>query len=381
MTSAALADACLAWLARAGVTDVVAAPGSRNAPLLLALWAAQGSGGPRLHTRIDERTAGFLALGLTKSGARTAVVTTSGTAVANLHPAVLEAAHSGIPLVVLSADRPARLRGTGANQTTDQVGIFSPFVTTYDIASEADLLAASPAAEGPLHLNVQARRAPGAGGSCAPRTYRIRRGTGRFTTRMDGAWRAGAAVARAPHGRGGRRRRRPACAAGSPRRPGGRCWPSRAAARARATTRCAPTGCCSGPPWASGSSGWWSSGGPRCPGRSPASWSGTTWRCSSSRAPACGRPLRRARSRSARRPGPASRTTRPGSPPGATRTGRWPAGWTACSRSSPPSRRTTSRAPRTPPSPPAGCWWSGRPVRSATSTWWRAPRPSGAGAR
>lgn len=171
MTATALADACLAWLARAGVTDVVAAPGSRNAPLLLALWAAQGSGGPRLHTRIDERTAGFLALGLTKSGARAAVVTTSGTAVANLHPAVLEAAHSGIALVVLSADRPARLRGTGANQTTDQVGIFSPFVTTYDIASEADLLAVSPAAEGPLHLNVQldAPLVPEAPRGAAPR--------------------------------------------------------------------------------------------------------------------------------------------------------------------------------------------------------------------
>lgn len=155
MSSAALAEACLAWLARAGVSDVVAAPGSRNAPLLLALWAAQEAGGPRLHTRIDERTAGFLALGLTTSGARAAVVTTSGTAVANLHPAVLEAAHSGVPLVVLSADRPARLRGTGANQTTDQVGIFSPFVATHDIASPADLASLDPDVEAPLHLNVQ----------------------------------------------------------------------------------------------------------------------------------------------------------------------------------------------------------------------------------
>ncbi|MEV5003402.1 2-succinyl-5-enolpyruvyl-6-hydroxy-3-cyclohexene-1-carboxylic-acid synthase [Nocardioides sp. LML1-1-1.1] len=155
MTAADLAAACLTWLRRAGVSEVVVAPGSRNAPLLLALWAAEQAGGPRLHTRIDERTAGFLALGLTKSGARAAVVTTSGTAIANLHPAVLEAAHAGIPLVVLSADRPARLRGTGANQTTDQVGIFSPFVSTYDLASEADLLAVSPDAEGPLHLNLQ----------------------------------------------------------------------------------------------------------------------------------------------------------------------------------------------------------------------------------
>lgn len=154
-TSAALADACLAWLGRAGVTDVVVAPGSRNAPLLLALWSAAQAGGPRLHTRIDERTAGFLALGLTKSGARAAVVTTSGTAVANVHPAVLEAVHSGLDLVVVSADRPARLRGTGANQTTDQVGIFSPFVTTHDVASVAALDAVPVAAVGPVHLNLQ----------------------------------------------------------------------------------------------------------------------------------------------------------------------------------------------------------------------------------
>lgn len=154
-SSAALAEACVAWLARAGVTEVVVAPGSRNAPLLFALWSAARAGGPRLHTRIDERTAGFLALGLTKSGARAAVVTTSGTAVANLHPAVLEAVHSGIDLVVVSADRPARLRGTGANQTTDQVGIFSPFVTTHDIASVAALDAVPVAAAGPVHLNLQ----------------------------------------------------------------------------------------------------------------------------------------------------------------------------------------------------------------------------------
>ncbi|QSR24654.1 2-succinyl-5-enolpyruvyl-6-hydroxy-3-cyclohexene-1-carboxylic-acid synthase [Nocardioides aromaticivorans] len=154
-SAAALAEACVAWLARAGVTDVVLAPGSRNAPLLLALWSAAPAGGPRLHTRIDERTAGFLALGLTKSGARAAVVTTSGTAVANLHPAVLEAVHSGIDLVVVSADRPARLRGTGANQTTDQVGIFSPFVTTHDLAAVAALDAVPVTAAGPLHLNLQ----------------------------------------------------------------------------------------------------------------------------------------------------------------------------------------------------------------------------------
>lgn len=123
-------------LAAHGVTDVVLSPGSRSAPLAHALAAAASAvpppGAPHLalHVRIDERSAGFLALGLAKAAVATgvpravAVVTTSGTAVANLHPAVLEAHHSGLPLVVLSADRPHELRGTGANQTTDQVGIF-----------------------------------------------------------------------------------------------------------------------------------------------------------------------------------------------------------------------------------------------------------------
>jgi 2-succinyl-5-enolpyruvyl-6-hydroxy-3-cyclohexene-1-carboxylate synthase len=124
-------------LAALGVRDVVLAPGSRSAPLALALadaaHADRPAGAPalRLHVRIDERSAGFLALGLARAsaaaeppGAPVAVVTTSGTAVANLHPAVLEAHHAGLPLVVLSADRPHELRGTGANQTTEQQDIF-----------------------------------------------------------------------------------------------------------------------------------------------------------------------------------------------------------------------------------------------------------------
>ncbi|MFC6288010.1 2-succinyl-5-enolpyruvyl-6-hydroxy-3-cyclohexene-1-carboxylic-acid synthase [Nocardioides sp. GCM10027113] len=139
---------------RAGVTEVVLAPGSRNAPLAFAAYDAAQAGLLRLHTRVDERSAGFLALGLTKVGARAAVVCTSGTAVANLHPAVLEAAHAGVPLVVLTADRPARLRGTGANQTTDQVGIFGPLVTTTDVAHDAGGIAVADG-PGPVHLNVR----------------------------------------------------------------------------------------------------------------------------------------------------------------------------------------------------------------------------------
>ena len=153
MTSTDLARRVLRALIEAGVTEVVIAPGSRNAPLSFAAHDAASAGLLRLHTRIDERSAGFLALGLTKVGARAAVVCTSGTAVANLHPAVLEAAHAGIQLVVVTADRPARLRGTDANQTTDQVGIFGPLVVTHDLDETTGLPRMAPA--GPLHLNVQ----------------------------------------------------------------------------------------------------------------------------------------------------------------------------------------------------------------------------------
>ena len=160
-SSTELARSVVAALVEAGVTEVVLAPGSRNAPLSFAVYDADAAGLVRLHTRVDERSAGFLALGLTRVGARAAVVCTSGTAVANLHPAVLEAAHSGLPLVIATADRPARLRGTGANQTTDQVGIFGPLVPTLDLVgdapfgSESPVVAALAHGQGPTHLNVQ----------------------------------------------------------------------------------------------------------------------------------------------------------------------------------------------------------------------------------
>jgi 2-succinyl-5-enolpyruvyl-6-hydroxy-3-cyclohexene-1-carboxylate synthase len=112
-------------LVRCGVTDAVLCPGSRNAPLSFALHAADVAGRLRLHVRIDERTAGFLALGLAlRSGRPVPVCTTSGTAVANLHPAVLEASHAGVPLVVVSADRPPEMIGTGASQTIEQSDLF-----------------------------------------------------------------------------------------------------------------------------------------------------------------------------------------------------------------------------------------------------------------
>ena len=168
--SSALAATIVDALVSGGARHAVLAPGSRSAPLAFALHAAATEGRLTLHTRIDERTAGFLALGLSVSS-RTPVpvVTTSGTAVANLHPAVLEASHRGVPLVLLTADRPARLRGTQANQTTDQVRIFGT-ATRLDadvppgdpagdqraqVAGWRRLVSRALAADGPVQLNLQ----------------------------------------------------------------------------------------------------------------------------------------------------------------------------------------------------------------------------------
>jgi 2-succinyl-5-enolpyruvyl-6-hydroxy-3-cyclohexene-1-carboxylate synthase len=130
--STAFATVVVDELIRSGVREAVLAPGSRSAPLALALAAADREGRLRLHVRIDERTAGFLAIGLIRgTGLPVPVVTTSGTAVVNLHPAVLEASHSGLPLIVLSADRPPELRGSGANQTTDQLKVFGSAVRLF----------------------------------------------------------------------------------------------------------------------------------------------------------------------------------------------------------------------------------------------------------
>jgi len=112
-------------LIRGGVRDAVLAPGSRSAPVALALATAERDGRLRLHVRIDERTAAFLALGLAKaSGRPVPVLTTSGTAAAHVHAAVLEADAAGVPLLALTADRPPELRGTGANQTIAQPGLY-----------------------------------------------------------------------------------------------------------------------------------------------------------------------------------------------------------------------------------------------------------------
>ncbi|MGN6721087.1 MAG: 2-succinyl-5-enolpyruvyl-6-hydroxy-3-cyclohexene-1-carboxylic-acid synthase [Marmoricola sp.] len=155
-TSTDLATRVVDQLLQLGVEHVVLAPGSRSAPLAFALAKRADAGDLTLHTRIDERTAAFLALGIAKGSHRPAVVvTTSGTAVANLHPAMLEASHAGVPLIALSADRPATLRGTGANQTTDQVRMFGDAATFIDVAAGMNFEPMSWDARSPLHLNVQ----------------------------------------------------------------------------------------------------------------------------------------------------------------------------------------------------------------------------------
>ena len=172
--STALATVLVDTLVRLGLRHLVLSPGSRSAPLAYAAARAADEGRLTLHVRIDERSAGFLALGLARAGELVAVVTTSGTAVANLHPAVLEAHHAGVPLVVLSADRPHELRGSGASQTADaQARLFLPSVRySADVPAPVDPDRQAPAwrsllsravafarglrgdGPGPVHLNV-----------------------------------------------------------------------------------------------------------------------------------------------------------------------------------------------------------------------------------
>jgi len=151
--STKLAHSLLRQLIEAGVSDFVISPGSRNAPLAIALGEAASKEIIDLHIKIDERGAAYYALGISKaSNNYVAVICTSGTAAANFHPAALEAFHSNNKLILITADRPARLRKTGANQTTDQVNIYS-VVKTHDFAAEIEikkLLTGSP-----VHLNVQ----------------------------------------------------------------------------------------------------------------------------------------------------------------------------------------------------------------------------------
>ncbi|GAA3420693.1 2-succinyl-5-enolpyruvyl-6-hydroxy-3-cyclohexene-1-carboxylic-acid synthase [Streptosporangium vulgare] len=168
----ALATVLVDELARCGLTDVVLAPGSRSAPLALAVHADSRI---RLHVRVDERSASYLAVGLARRSDRpVALICTSGTAAANFHPAVIEAHESGVPLLVLTADRPPELRDTGASQTVDQIKLYGTSVRWFSevgvpedrpgqvaywrsTACRAYQRAMGPYDPGPVHLNVAFR--------------------------------------------------------------------------------------------------------------------------------------------------------------------------------------------------------------------------------
>jgi 2-succinyl-5-enolpyruvyl-6-hydroxy-3-cyclohexene-1-carboxylate synthase len=149
----ALAGEVFAALHSAGVRTVCVCPGGRNAPLVLAAEAARGSF--ETVSFFEERSAAFFALGrIRRDGAPAAVLTTSGTAAAELLPAMLEAHHSGLRLVAVTADRPRRLRGTGAPQTIDQLPLFTAaHAPVFDLDAPGQVRAL-PTVDGPVHLNV-----------------------------------------------------------------------------------------------------------------------------------------------------------------------------------------------------------------------------------
>ncbi len=146
-----LARQTIRKLIESGISDFVVSPGSRNAPLSIALHEAKTRGIIDLHIKLDERGAAFYALGISKAtNKQVAVICTSGTAAANFHPALLEAWHASNKLIAITADRPDRLRKTGANQTTDQVGMF-PNIPVFDLVAGANF----ELGDGPTHLNIQ----------------------------------------------------------------------------------------------------------------------------------------------------------------------------------------------------------------------------------
>ncbi len=176
------AAALLGRLVERGVRHIVVSPGSRSQALALVAAELEARGLASVHVRIDERVAGFTALGIGRESRMPAVVLcTSGTAVANLLPAALEAHHAGVPMLLLTADRPPELRGVGANQTTRQPGMFAPsvrFETDLPVPCETDddgageqsemlravadealaaALGAGTRQAGPVHLNLPYR--------------------------------------------------------------------------------------------------------------------------------------------------------------------------------------------------------------------------------
>jgi 2-succinyl-5-enolpyruvyl-6-hydroxy-3-cyclohexene-1-carboxylate synthase len=156
-------------LARCGLREVVLAPGSRSTPLAMAFGDLEQRGRLRVHVRIDERSASFTALGLAKASQRpVAVLCTSGTAAANFHPAVIEADESSVPLLVLTADRPPELRGTGANQAIDQIKLYGSAVRWFCEAGVPERRAGAVAYWRSLACQSWAHAAGRAGGLAGP---------------------------------------------------------------------------------------------------------------------------------------------------------------------------------------------------------------------
>lgn len=154
-----------------GVEHLVISPGSRSTPLVLA---AASHPGFKKHVVLDERSAAFIALGIGKASAKpAALICTSGTAVANYYPAVIEARQSGVPFLALSADRPPHLRNTGASQAIDQIKLFGDYPVFFHEAGEPVLeeedikrlkraalqaVSATQNRKGPAHINFPFRK-------------------------------------------------------------------------------------------------------------------------------------------------------------------------------------------------------------------------------
>ena len=156
-------------LVRCGLREVVIAPGSRSTPLAMAFGDLEQRGRLRLHVRIDERSASFTALGLAKASRRpVAVLCTSGTAAANFHPAVIEADESGVPLLVLTADRPPELSRTGANQAIDQIKLYGSAVRWFCEAGVPERRAGAVAYWRSLACQAWGYAAGSAGGFAGP---------------------------------------------------------------------------------------------------------------------------------------------------------------------------------------------------------------------
>jgi 2-succinyl-5-enolpyruvyl-6-hydroxy-3-cyclohexene-1-carboxylate synthase len=165
----ALASAMAEELARSGVRRAVISPGSRSTPLAIALWRQPGI---EVSVILDERSAGFFALGTAlETGTPAVVLCTSGSAAANLHPSIVEADEASVPMIVLTADRPPELRDIGAGQTIDQLKLYGEAVRWFcevgtheaddagllhfrSVACRAFAAAAGDPRPGPVHLNV-----------------------------------------------------------------------------------------------------------------------------------------------------------------------------------------------------------------------------------